>query len=74
MADAPEQPHQFHEMTTVPPELSYVPEAPSQAGSVGGLCFFLFSAMLAAVVSRFEHTRNGHSSSVNFLAMRDTGV
>jgi len=35
---------------------------------------FRVSATLAVVVSRFEHMRNGHSSSVNFLAMRNTGV
>jgi len=51
LADATDQIHQYHEMTDVPPELSYVPEAPSQAASVEAMCIFLFS-LLAGYVQR----------------------
>ena len=49
LADATEQLHQYHEMTAVPAELSYVPEAPSQAVSVEAMCIFLFSLIAGYV-------------------------
>jgi hypothetical protein len=62
LADATEQIHQYHEMTdhemtAVPPELSYVPEAPSQAASVEAMCLFLFS-LIAGYVQRRKRSKN----------------
>jgi hypothetical protein len=51
LAEATEQIHQYHEMTAVPAELSHVPDAPSQAGSVEALFLFLFS-LIAGYVQR----------------------
>ncbi len=53
LADATEQIHQYHEMTAVPPELAYAPEAPgSQGGSLEGMCLFLFSVIAGYVQLR----------------------
>lgn len=53
LADASEQIHQYHEMTAVPPGLAYVPEAPgSQAGSLEGMCLFVFSVIAGYVQLR----------------------
>ncbi len=53
LADATDQIHQYHEMTAVPAELTYGPEAPgSQAGSLEGMCLFLFSVIAGYVQLR----------------------
>jgi hypothetical protein len=56
LADATEQIHQYHEMTAVPAELSYVPETPSQAASVEAMCLFLFS-LIAGYVQRRKRSK-----------------
>jgi hypothetical protein len=57
LADASEQIHQYHEMTAVPPELTYAPEAPNHAGSVEAMCLFLFS-IIAGYVQRRKRSKN----------------
>jgi hypothetical protein len=53
LADATEQLHHYHEMTALPPELAYVPDAPAiHAGSVEAICLLLFSVVAHYVQSR----------------------
>ncbi len=53
LADATDQLHTYHEMTAVPPRLSYVPEAHQEmGGSVEAMCLFLFSVIAGYVQMR----------------------
>jgi hypothetical protein len=62
LADATEQLHQYHEMTAVPPELAYVPDAPAvHAGSVEAICLLIFSVV--AGYTQLRKRRKGKRES-----------